>query len=541
MSGVPDSVPAGPSPVEVGSSIASRWGVGQRLAVRGDLHVYAGTGSVDTRIVAWRYRGSEPLPRFLQHLSEDAMAWGALRHAHLVPTLDCGRVTGQTTCFWVTEDPGGPVLADLLADRPLVAPEAALQIALHVGHGVLAAHLVGLVHGDLDPANIHLVGSRARARLAWGGLATRVEHSGMDAGRGTTRSLAEVAPEALRGRLPTPRSDTYALCALLFRLLAGQPPFLVRKGGPPPGLARGDHLEGLPSWVAPPVGDALALGLAADPDHRPTDLSELLERLAACEAEVRGTPPPRGTWTPPPSTASPTPSTAHRTVSPVARAAEPASQPGRATPLGAVDRTAPRAPTPIPAPENDPALVNTPPSASTRIPSPRTGLKSLVPAAPQMETRSRPPDAAPPARAPSLVGPAVVIGAAVLLGFALLALVLWRPPTPPVAPVPVPVPVAVPEPVPPARAGVLTLRTDPPGAEVWEGDYRVGTTPLELVLDGRPDDPPRVLELRLAGYATHTVRQPWSATPVEHLVPLQKVQPSPPRPAPTVPPLKENR
>jgi hypothetical protein len=422
--------------------------------------------------------------------------------------------------LWITEDPGGPLLSARLEEHPVLAPDVALQHVLQVGQGVLAAHTVGLVHGDLDPANVHLVGHNDRARLAWGGLATRVERSGMDAGRGASRSLAEVAPEVLGGRPPTVESDVYGLCALLYRLLAGQPPFLVRRGqGPPPGLGAGETLPPLPEWVPARLADAVASGLPRDPLARVPTVSELLDRLSDAEHEVRGMPVPPGAWAPEPGRPRTlTPSTASRTSGPTVRRDE-----------------------------LDPVLTNTPPSlgARGRVPPPRSGLKSLVPSQPVIEPRPRTPVPGPSASAPpSLLAPAVVVGAAVVVGFALLGgfglYATSRDPAP--APLPAPAAtVAAPAPAPAAPSvAVLTLRTDPPGAEVWEGDERLGVTPVDVVLEGGPADPPRAFELRLPGYATHTVRQPWSASRVEQVVPLQKLAPSA-RPRPTLPPIKEER
>ena len=119
----------------------------------------------------------------------------------------------------------------------------------------------------------------------------------------------------------------------------------------------------------------------------------------------------------------------------------------------------------------------------------------------------------------------------VLGGVALMATVIAPDPvvaTPQPAPVaPQPAVVVAPEPPAPPAAptpSVLTLRTDPPGAAVWEGDTNHGLTPMELLLTGGPADAPRELELRLRGYASHTVRQPWTDQPVQHTVPLQKLR-----------------
>ena len=82
------------------------------------------------------------------------------------------------------------------------------------------------------------------------------------------------------------------------------------------------------------------------------------------------------------------------------------------------------------------------------------------------------------------------------------------------APDPAPAPQVVPGEV--AQPVTVTLRSHPPGAKVLEDGVEIGETPVEIPLTGGAVDPPRKFQLRLQGYAPHTVSQGWSATPVEH-------------------------
>lgn len=523
-----DARDPGPPPLTSGTSLAGRFVVRERFATHGDVHLFRGDGDDGpVRIAAWRYRGAEPLPRFLKALEDDGEAWAALGAASLVPTRATGRAPGGTTCFWIQDEPGGPALSERLAVEPVLAPEIALSIALRLGHGLVAAGAAGLVHGDLDPAQVRLVGPDEEPMLAWGGLALRLEHAGMDAGRGGDRGLAEVAPEVLAGEEVGAPADVYGLAALLFRMLSGQPPFLVRRGGPAPGLSRGETLPPLPGWVAASLEELLARALSREPGRRP-DEAEWIDGLQRELDGVAGTPAPAGTWAPRAEPPAPRP---------VSEASEEETEEGL-----------------------DPALANTPPSAFGRgpQPAPPTGMRSVNPTEPKIRRAATPvppaprgtpaPVAAPPPAPTSSAGVGL-LGLAVLvlaLAVVLLAALSWygrTPSVPPVAVVPVPVAAPPPAPPPPAPAApaVLTLRTDPPGAEVFEAERSLGTTPLELVLEGGPADPPRELELRLKGYATHTVRQPWSSEDVMHSVPLQKLgkptapKPAAPKPTPTGP------
>ena len=68
-------------------------------------------------------------------------------------------------------------------------------------------------------------------------------------------------------------------------------------------------------------------------------------------------------------------------------------------------------------------------------------------------------------------------------------------------------PISAPAPEPPPAELRLELDSTPPGATVWEGDERLGVTPLRLTRGLPPEAAasPRRLELRLAGHRTEQV------------------------------------
>lgn len=518
------------TPVTEGDPLAA-WTTGGVLEVRGDVTIVRANGDIPARVAVFRYRGAEPLPRFLEHLKADGDRWRTLRHPNLMPTLETGRLPSQITCYWAQEEVPGASLAERLQVHPLVAPDHALAIARQIGAALTVVHRAELAHGDLGPHNVFLVDAKDRPRVAWGGLAIRLEAAGMDAGRSGPR-LAEVAPELLAGKVAGPAADVYGVCALLYRMLAGQPAWNVRRGGAQPGVTSTDPLPSLPEWVGADVVRLLAEGLQRDPGRRP-DLAELVDRIEDQENALRGQPVPLGTWSPaeaPSAEGALTPPTVSRTVAPGTQD---------------VDFL-------------DPTLANTPPSVSrSELPAPPSlaapplppGVRSVAPSpAPPLErsaSGTRPARHAPPGRAGSgtspLLIPAAILTAAVVLGLFLLIGLYWFRPTGPGEPAaapPVPAPATaaggeIVAPPPAVGPAILTLVTDPAGAEVWSDGAFVGMTPQELVFDPAKGARDRVFELRLAGFEVHTIRQPFSEVDVRHSVTLRPAPKAAPKAAPS--------
>jgi len=493
---LPDGPPA--SPVDEGRALAGRWTIGARYDRRGEVHFHRATdANGPVWVAAWRYRGFEPLPRFLVHLGHDREAWSAVRHPSVARTLDVGREVGETTCFWVVRALPGVLLSDHLAVPGGIDRALAVSTAMQVGEALAAIHSMGLVHGAVRPDTVVLGGASSRVQLAWGGLVPRLARAGVDTGSGPV-DLGATAPEILAGGSASAETDVYGLAALLFTLLHGRTPF----GPAEPGVSTDD----LPRALT----DLIERGLRRDADLRPGlhALTEHLGDLAAdlgWDAADRPEDPPlaplptRGSAPPPVDRRIPThtPPIVHRTIEPAARRAD-----------------------------GDTALANTPTSAGRRpLPvTPATLARSVEP-------RSDPVVYGAPILAPApsrLQSSLVAVVLALSVVVAVIAAAVWLMRSAPAA---LPPPSADPAPIeapasPPAA--VLTVRTEPPGAEVWEGETLLGTTPLELPLG----DATRTLELRAEGYATTTIVQPPSSASVQHNVALQRArarsQPLPP-------------
>ena len=159
--------------------------------------------------------------RFLTEIRTTAR----LQHPHILPLLDSGEADGLL--FYVMPFVRGETLrARLEHERQLSIPDA-LRIAREVADALSHAHAQGIVHRDIKPENILLQGGHAL--VADFGIALAVQSAGGARMTQTGLSLGTpqyMSPEQAMGeRVIDARSDVYALGAVTYEMLAGDPPF----------------------------------------------------------------------------------------------------------------------------------------------------------------------------------------------------------------------------------------------------------------------------------------------------------------------------
>ena len=203
---------------------------------------------------------------------------------HLVSVHDTGEADGRP--YIVSRYmPGGNVqrlLASSEAGKLQVAQ--AIAIGIDVCRALEHAHGCGVVHRDIKPANVWLAEDGA-ARLGDFSLA------GIGAGGSDATLVGTVAylpPERALGRPSGPPGDLYSLGALLYEMVAGQPPFT---GGDAVSII-GRHLNADP--VAPsrhnpavpgPLDDLILALLAKSPGERPESAAAVREALQVAPSE----------------------------------------------------------------------------------------------------------------------------------------------------------------------------------------------------------------------------------------------------------------
>src|SRR5262249_1819073 len=162
-------------------------------------------------------------PAERERFCDEARAVARLNHPNVVQVHEAGEHAGLP--YFSLEYCEGGSLARKLGGTPL-PPADATRLLEVLARAVAAAHEAGVVHRDLKPGNV-LLAADGTPKITDFGLA---KLAGGEGGRTATGAVlgtpSYMAPEQAAGKKDVgPAADVYALGALLYELLTGQPPF----------------------------------------------------------------------------------------------------------------------------------------------------------------------------------------------------------------------------------------------------------------------------------------------------------------------------
>ena len=208
------------------AALADRYRLERELGAGGMATVYLAQDLKHDRKVAIKVLRPElaaviGAERFLSEIKTTAN----LQHPHILPLHDSG--AADSFLYYVMPFIDGESLRDRLNREKQLPVGEAIRIAIEVAGALDYAHRHNVIHRDIKPENILL--HDGRALVADFGIALAASKAGGTRMTETGMSLGTphyMSPEQAMGeREITARSDVYALGAVTYELLLGEPPF----------------------------------------------------------------------------------------------------------------------------------------------------------------------------------------------------------------------------------------------------------------------------------------------------------------------------
>ena len=268
-------------------TLSGRYETAERLGAGGMSNVYKATDRILERTVAVKILAEHLSDdeRFVARFRREALAVAKLIHPNIVQVYDTGVDEGRH--YIVMEYVEGRSGAQILQRQGPVEPEVAAEIGVQACAGLDYAHRRGIIHRDVKPGNLMVVGGPVGGgemivKLTDFGIARAIEQTRITQVGSVVGTAAYLAPEQVRGEEATPATDVYALGVVLYQFLTGRLPYegsslaelAVRQQNEtplPPSTYNGEVPETL--------GAAVLRALEGDPNRRYASAEELASGL----------------------------------------------------------------------------------------------------------------------------------------------------------------------------------------------------------------------------------------------------------------------
>jgi serine/threonine-protein kinase len=215
---------AGPSGLEVGHTFAHRYTILGALGHGGMGQVFRVKDKDLDDEVALKTLKADGDANLTERLRHEIKLARLITHPNVVRVHDFGEADGVR--FLTMEYVAGTTLREMLDLGRRIEITPALQIAKQVCRGLAAVHKAGIVHGDLKPQNVMVMGNGVVKLMDFGVARQRQQaEQAMGTSAGTPLYMS---PEQARGGEVDERSDIYSAGVVMFELFTGTCPFTDR-------------------------------------------------------------------------------------------------------------------------------------------------------------------------------------------------------------------------------------------------------------------------------------------------------------------------
>ncbi|GAA2626573.1 serine/threonine-protein kinase [Paractinoplanes durhamensis] len=270
--------------LSAGNLLGNRYRLDERIATGGMGEVWRGTDVVLGRIIAVKVLKSAMLadPEFSARFYGEARMMASFRHPGVVEVYDyagAGDSDEEQVAYLVMAYVEGEPLSARVRQGPMPVAET-MAIVAQAADALHAAHEVGVVHRDVKPGNL-IVKPTGAVVLVDFGVARSAAVTSVTQMNAIVGTALYMAPEQVAKGKVSAATDIYALGAVAYHCIAGNPPFDGDNALQVALRHLEEEPEPLPAHVPVEVRDLIARAMAKQPADRFETAAEFAEAAYA--------------------------------------------------------------------------------------------------------------------------------------------------------------------------------------------------------------------------------------------------------------------
>ena len=213
-------------PLKIGSLVDNRYRVVARVGHGGMAEVYEGNDIIGKKTVAIKLIRKDVMenPVNLIRFKNEATIAASLNHPNIVKVYNHGTVDGVP--YIANEFIKGQNLKQVLDFRSSVPIEEAVDYMIQLASALDYAHSHGIVHRDVKPDNLYVMGDGTIKLGDFGIAQTDATSQITSKDSEIVGSVHYLAPEITSGKPATGQSDIYSAGVTFFELITGHVPYI---------------------------------------------------------------------------------------------------------------------------------------------------------------------------------------------------------------------------------------------------------------------------------------------------------------------------
>ena len=203
--------------------------------------------------------------RAYRQLKDEALVAMQLVHSNIVQIRAFEENNGNP--FLVMDYIDGQTLDDYLAEKGKLSEDEVIRVLRPIAAALDYAHVEGVVHRDVKPANV-MIRKDGHPFVLDFGIAREIQETMTRVtGKLSSGTLLYMSPEQLNGEPPRKEQDIYSFAAMAYECMKGAPPFV-----------RGAIEDQIKNKIPDPLPNSPSVmaGLAKKPEDRPPSCAAVL-------------------------------------------------------------------------------------------------------------------------------------------------------------------------------------------------------------------------------------------------------------------------